>query len=62
MNQKVTTVKVGETLELTATWSGILGVLVMLLESGKHESRQVAIEELKKMARAADLYNERKGN
>lgn len=45
-----------ETIDVTPTWSGILGMLITLIENGSPEGRATAIDEMRKMARLADLY------
>ena len=40
------------------TWMALLPVFFAVLENGTDEGRQIAREELKRMARAADRYNE----
>ena len=45
------------TIDLTPTWRGVLPMLLAGIENGTPESRKIAIEELQKMAEAADLYN-----
>lgn len=46
------------TLDLTPTWAGILNGLVALIENGNAEGRRQATIELRRMAQAADKYNE----
>jgi len=46
-----------ETLDMTPTWEGLLPVLVHLAAHGAtSESRTVAMDELTRMAKLADLY------
>ena len=47
-----------ETIDITPTWRGLLPYFFLALENGNTEGRKIAREELAKMARAADLYNE----
>ena len=48
-----------KTIDLTPTWSGLIDTLIELRESGTTaEARQIADEELRKMAKVADLYVE----
>jgi hypothetical protein len=45
------------TVDMTPTWEGILPAIVALLADGvKAEARGVAIAELERMAKLADLY------
>jgi urease alpha subunit len=46
-----------DTIDITPTWSGILGTLIALIENSNEEGRTAAIEQLKLMAQAADNYN-----
>ena len=46
-----------ETISIEMTWTGVLPLLLVLLEDGNAEGKTTAREELSKMARAADLYN-----
>lgn len=50
--------KLIEVLDLTPTWQGILPALIITLTDGNADGRRIAKEELLKMARAADAYNE----
>lgn len=50
-------VQVG-TVDLTPTWSGILPALLAVLEDGNAEGKKIAKDELKKMAKVADMYVE----
>ncbi len=44
-------------IDITPTWTGILPALIRVLEDTKDaDARQTVIEELRNMARAADLY------
>ena len=42
------------TIDLTPTWAGVLPILIAGIENGNAEGRKIAIEELKRMAGAAD--------
>lgn len=44
--------------DLTPTWRGILPALIMVLENGSNEGRDLAKDELRRMAHAADQWNE----
>ena len=44
-----------ETIDITPTWSGILPVLLLLLESGSAKGRADARDELARMAKLADI-------
>lgn len=44
-------------IDVTPTWSGILPALLFALDAGTPEGRKIAREELARMARAADAYN-----
>lgn len=44
--------------DITPTWSGLLPAFIAIAEGGDKEGRQMVREELARMARAADLYNE----
>lgn len=48
------------TVNITPTWSGIVGSMCAVLENeeGSWEAKQVIREEFARMAQAADLYNE----
>lgn len=46
-------------MRIDPTWTGMLGVHVALIADGSSEGRRLAIEELGRMARAADLWNGR---
>ena len=41
------------------TWEGLLPAFLAVLEDGTPTGRQIAREELRRMARAADLWNTR---
>ena len=43
--------------DITPTWAGVLPLLLAALENGTDKARQAAREELRTMAKAADLYN-----
>lgn len=45
-----------EYIDITPTWEGILGTLLMLYENGDAKGRANAITELTKMAKLADEY------
>jgi hypothetical protein len=45
-------------IDLTPLWSGILPALIAVLQTGSAEGRKLAIDELYRMAEAADAYNE----
>lgn len=45
------------TVDLTPTWRGILPLILTAIEHGSHEGRQIALDELNRMADAADAYN-----
>lgn len=45
-----------KTIDVTPSWSEILPVLLVLLESGPFESKAFARKELKRMAALADSY------
>ena len=46
-----------KTVDMTPTWEGILPAILALLADGvKAETRGVAIAELERMAKLADLY------
>jgi hypothetical protein len=47
-----------ETIELTPTWQGVLPILLAALEDGTKEGKRIAREELRRMAEAADKFNE----
>lgn len=47
-----------ETIDITPSWRGILPLLVALIENSNEEGRATALEELGRMAAAADAYNE----
>lgn len=46
------------TIDITPTWSGLLPALLDLLNSKKTDVRQQAYDELVRMAKAADLWNQ----
>ena len=46
------------TLDLTPTWTEVLGLLLAVYETGKGDARTQALAELRRMAQAADSYNE----
>lgn len=45
-------------IDCTPTWIGLLPAMLQVLESGSSEGKQIVKEELRNMAKAADLYNE----
>ncbi len=47
-----------ENFDLTPTWEQALKGYLLILENGSPEGKKVAKEELLRMAKAADLYNE----
>lgn len=49
------------TIDLTPTWAGLLPALLAAVSDGTAEGRQIAMEELKRMAGAADRWNENAG-
>lgn len=46
-----------KTIDITPTWEGLLPLLIALIKDGPPEGQKTAEEELRRMARAADLYN-----
>jgi hypothetical protein len=46
-----------KTIDLTPTWTAVLPILFAALEDGTPEGKRMAREEIRQMARAADLYN-----
>lgn len=46
-------------IEATPTWSGVLPLLIAALQDGTEEARDTATQELRRMAKAADLWNAR---
>lgn len=46
-----------KTIDLTPTWSGLLPALIAVIQNGKPEGQRLAIEELRRMAQAADQLN-----
>jgi len=44
-------------IDMTPTWRAILPYLLLGIENGNAEGRKIAIEELQRMADAADAYN-----
>lgn len=46
------------TIELTPTWQAVLPILLVTLESGAEEDKKIARKELRRMAEAADRFNE----
>jgi len=47
------------TIILTPTWRGVLPMLLAAVERGTGEGRRLALEELGRMADAADAFNAR---
>lgn len=47
-----------ETIDITPTWSGIVNALIIVIQDGDSKGRQIAIEELRRMAEIADKYVE----
>lgn len=47
-----------KTIDLTPTWSEILPTLLIILRDASPKGQSSAVEELKNMARAADMWNE----
>jgi hypothetical protein len=45
-----------ETISLKPTWSGSLGLLLVLWTEGNHKGKKAALEELTRMAKFADEY------
>lgn len=45
-----------KTIDLTPTWEQALVAFLLLFESGNQDGRVVAMGELKRMAKLADLY------
>jgi hypothetical protein len=45
-----------KTMDCTPTWEALLPAIISLIESGGPNAKQVAKEELQKMARTADEY------
>ncbi len=45
------------TIDITPTWRAIVPILVMGIENGSTEGHKIAIEEIYRMADAADAYN-----
>lgn len=50
--------KAPKTIDLTPTWSAILPAFLAVLENGTEKGKEAAREELKRMAQAADQFNE----
>lgn len=47
----------GHTVDLTPTWRGLVRGLIAVIETGTPNARQIAAEELLRMAEAADNWN-----
>ena len=47
-----------KTIDMTPSWEGAVSYLILILESGTSEGKQIAKEELRRMAKLADLYAE----
>jgi len=45
------------TKKIEMNWENSLSIILTLLENGNYEGKKTAIEELLKMAKAADAYN-----
>lgn len=45
-------------IEIRTTWSGVLPALIAVLRDGDVQGRKMAEDELARMARAADLWND----
>lgn len=45
------------TIDITPTWRGVLPILIEGLTNGNARGVQIATEELRKMAEAADMWN-----
>lgn len=45
-------------IDLTPTWEQILPALLAVIKDGSAEGRKIAAEELRRMAQAADKWNE----
>lgn len=50
--------EVSEGVVITVTWQSLLPVMLEVIKHGGFKSQQTITEEFKKMARAADLWNE----
>lgn len=48
----------GKVVKVAPTWAGLLPFYFAVLESGNAEGRGIAREELRRMAQAADFWNE----
>lgn len=46
-----------QTIDITPTWAGITTLILANIESGSAQGRKIAIEELQRMAEAADKWN-----
>lgn len=46
------------TIDLTPTWAGILPALIAVIRDGTPEGQRLALEELRRMADAADRFNQ----
>lgn len=46
------------TIDLTPSWGAILPALVAVIQDGTQEGKTAAMHELRRMARAADRWNE----
>lgn len=47
-----------KTINLTPKWTHLLEILILILQEGTDEGKKVAASELRRMAKAADLWNE----
>jgi hypothetical protein len=46
------------TIDITPTWKGVLPMLLAAWRDGNDKGRAMALEDLRRMAEAADLWNE----
>lgn len=51
-----------ETIDLTPTWTQILPMLLHVIEHGEEPGKQAVRDELRRMAKAADAWNENARN
>lgn len=51
-----------QTINLTPTWSNVADIIILAIEHGTEEGKKMAKDELKKMAKVADLYVESLGD
>jgi hypothetical protein len=52
----MTASNVRETIDITPTWQGILPAILMVLDNGSDAGKNIARDELKRMATLADRY------